>query len=88
MTTKKAVKKFKQSGHEDKILLAEAEPEMKSTIQRCIKETDPESWKIKIIWVSRLTNIFVEATKVKEINASDEISTISDIPTLTVNTDT
>ena len=61
---------------------------MKSIILRCIKETDPENWKIERRWVARLTDIFRDATKVKEINALDKISTISDSTTLTVNTDT
>ena len=59
---------------------------MKSTIQQCIKETDPENGEIKIIWVARLTDIFSDVVKVKEINDSEEISTIIDITTLTVNT--
>ena len=41
----------------------------------------------KRIWVARLTNIFRDATEVKEINVSDIISTISDITNLTLNTD-
>ena len=36
----------------------------------------------------RLTDIFRDATEVKEINVSDGISTIRDITTLTLNTDT
>ena len=48
---------------------------MKSTIQQCIKETDPENGEIKIIWVARLTDIFSDVVKVKEIDASEEIST-------------
>ena len=62
---KKTVKKPKQSGHEDKLLLAEAQTEMKLTIKRCMKETDPASWKIKRRWVARLIDIFRDATKVK-----------------------
>ena len=77
---------MKQSDHEDELLLEEAEPERKSTIQRCIKEIDPENCKIKRRLVARLTDIFRDATKVREINASDNIDTISDITTLTVNT--
>ena len=37
--------------------------------------------------MARLTDIFRDATKVKEINALDEISTIRNITTLTVNTE-
>ena len=43
---------------------------------------------IKIIWVAQLKYIFKDDTEVKLINTSDEISTIHDITTLTVNTDT
>ena len=38
--------------------------------------------------MARLTYIFRDATKVKEINAQDKLSTISDITTLTLNTET
>ena len=61
----KSVKKPKQSSHEGELLLAEAEHETKSTIQRCIKETDPENWKIKIRWLARLTDVFRDTTEVK-----------------------
>ena len=62
---------------------------MKSTIQRCIKEIDPEKRKIKRSWVTPLTYIFKYTNKkMIVINSSDKISLIADITHLSAHADT